>query len=82
VSYQWTAARTPADLDCLVGINYLLFRQANPQYKALSDKEIAAMFNQDFRELNQKNQNFLEAYELTFYVNVQSDIKKIKPYAA
>ncbi len=82
VSYQWTAARTPADLDCLLGVNYLLFRQANPKYKALSDKEVAAMFNQDFRELNQNNQNFLEAFELTFYVNVQSDIRSIKPYAA
>ena len=82
VSYQWTAARNPADLDCLLGVNYLLFRQANQQYKALSDKEIAAMFNQDFRELNKANQNFLEAFELTFYVNVQSDIRSIKPYAA
>lgn len=26
VSYQWTAARKPADLDCLIGINYLGFR--------------------------------------------------------
>ncbi len=82
VSYQWTAARNPADLDCLLGVNYLQFRQANQQYKGLSDKEIAAMFNQDFRELNKANQNFLEAFELTFYVNVQSDIKAIKPYAA
>lgn len=82
VSYQWTAARTPADLDCLLGVNYLLFRQANPQYKGLSDKEIASMFNQDFRELNKSHQNFLGAFELTYYVNVQSDIRSIKPYAA
>ena len=38
VSYQWSASRTPADLDCLVGINYLMFRQSNPQYKTLSDE--------------------------------------------
>jgi hypothetical protein len=82
VSYQWTAARTPADLDCLIGVNYLAFRQNNPQYKTLSDKQIASMFNEGFRELHPHTGNFLEAYELTFYVNVQSDIKNIKPYAA
>jgi hypothetical protein len=83
VSYQWSAARNPADLDCLIGVNYLLFRQANPQFKALSDQQIADMFNEDFRkELHPITENFLEAYELTFYVNVKSDIKSIKPYAA
>lgn len=83
VSYQWSAARLPADLDCLVGINYLMFRQSNPQYKALSDKQIADMFNDDFRKsLHPLTNNFLGAYELTFYVNVKSDIRQIKPYAA
>jgi len=83
VSYQWSAARSPADLDCLIGVNYLSFRQANPEYKALSDQQIADMFNEDFRkELHPITENFLEAYELTFYVNVKSDIKSIKPYAA
>lgn len=83
VSYQWTAARKPADLDCLIGVNYLQFRQANPEYKALSDKQIAAMFNEDFRTaLHPKTVEFLETYELTFYVNVKSDIISIKPYAA
>jgi hypothetical protein len=83
VSYQWSAARTPADLDCLIGINYLMFRQSNPEYKALSDKQIADMFNQDFRkDLHPLTGNFLGAFELTFYVNVKSDIRQIKPYAA
>lgn len=83
ISYQWSSARTPADLDCLVGVNYLMFRQANPQYKGLSDKEIAEMFNEDFRtSLHPMTNNFLNAFELTFYVNVKSDIKLIKPYAA
>jgi hypothetical protein len=83
ISYQWTSARTPADLDCLVGVNYLLFRQSNPKYKALSDKQISDMFNEDFREsLHPKTNNFLDAFELTFYVNVAPDIKAIKPYAA
>lgn len=83
VSYQWTAARKPADLDCLIGINYLQFRQSNPEYKGYSDREIASLFNEHFREhLHPRTNNFLNAFELTFYVNVQSDIKSIKPYAA
>jgi hypothetical protein len=83
VSYQWTAARKPADLDCLIGINYLAFRQSNQEYKALSDQQIADMFNEDFRTaLHPYVDNFLESYELTFYVNVKSDIISIKPYAA
>jgi len=83
VSYQWTAARNPADLDCLIGINYLMFRQTNPEYKGYSDQEIADMLNEDFRkELHPLTERFLDAYELTFYVNVRSDIKTIKPYAA
>jgi hypothetical protein len=83
VSYQWSAARTPADLDCLIGLNYLKFRQSNQQYKGLSDQEIASMLNDYFRtELHPVTSNFLDAYELTFYVNVKSDIRAIKPYAA
>lgn len=83
VSYQWSAARNPADLDCLIGINYLMFRQSNPDYKALSDKQIADMFNADFREdLHPLTKEFMGAYELTFFVNVRPDIRSIKPYAA
>ena len=82
VSYQWSAARKPADLDCLIGVNYLQFRQSNPDYKALSDKQVAQLFNETFRELHPTTSNFLDSYELTFYVNVQSDIRSIKPYAA
>ncbi len=82
VSYQWSTARKPADLDCLIGINYLMFRQSNPKYKGLSDKEISQMFNEGFQTLHQETSNFLDVFELTFYVNVQSDIRSIKPYAA
>jgi hypothetical protein len=82
VSYQWSAARKPADLDCLIGVNYLLFRQSNPEYKGLSDKEIAQTFNEMLREVHPNTANFLDIFELTFYVNVQSDIRSIKPYAA
>jgi hypothetical protein len=83
VSYQWAAARTPADLDCLIGVNYLMFRQSNPDYKALSDKQIADMFNADFRaDLHPLTKTFMGVYELTFFVNVKTDIRSIKPYAA
>ena len=83
VSYQWAANRTPGDLDCLVGVDYIAFRRSNPDYKGLSDQEIASMFNDDFRnELWPTTSNFLDSFELTFYVNVASDIRTIKPYAA
>jgi hypothetical protein len=83
VSYQWSAARKPADLDCLIGVNYLQFRQTNPEFKSLSDAQIAAMFNEDFRQdLHPLTKDFMGTFELTFYVNVKSDIRSIKPYAA
>lgn len=83
VSHQWAAHRDPADLDCLIGINYLQFRQANPQYTGLSDREIADLINEGLRkDLNSKDELFQEAFELTFYVNVKSNIEDIKPYAA
>jgi hypothetical protein len=83
VSYQWAANRSPADLDCLVGINYILFRKSNEKYAGLSNQEISSMINEDFRaELQPHTENYLDSFELTFYVNVASDIKTIKPYAA
>jgi hypothetical protein len=83
VSYQWSAARQPADLDCLVGVNFIQFRKANPAYTGLSDKEIASQLNEDFRaELQPQTENW-HGYELTFYVNpTATDIRSIKPYAA
>ena len=83
VSYQWAANRTPADLDCLVGVDYVAFRRSNTEYKGLSNQEIASMFNDDFRnELYPLTENYLDSFELTFYVNVASDIRTIQPYAA
>lgn len=83
VSHQWAAERQPADLDCLIGIDYEQFRMSNEKYRGLTDKEITSMLNEQLRtELWPSTNNFLGAFELTFYVNVQSDIKKIKPYAA
>lgn len=83
VSYQWSAHREPADLDCLVSVDYIQFRQSNQEYKGWSDKEIASEINQGFRnELHPRTDNFMSAYELTFYVNVNPNITEIKPYAA
>jgi hypothetical protein len=83
ISYSWNAQRQPADLDCLVGINYEQFRRSNQEYKGWSDKEIAAEINQGFKnELHPRSESFMGNFELTFYVNVQSDITKLKPYAA
>lgn len=83
VSYQWSAARQPGDLDCLVGVDYIEFRRANPEYSGLSDSEISAHINELFREELQPQTENWNGYELTFYVNPgATDIRVIKPYAA
>lgn len=81
VSYQWRAARFPGDLDCLVGIDFPIFRAENPTMAGLSDTEIAQTLNEQFRaELWKDNWH---GWELTYYVNADgSDIRAIKPYAA
>jgi hypothetical protein len=83
VSYQWEASREPGDLDCLVGINYVQFRKANPEYNGFSDNDIGEELNEGFRnELQPQTENW-NGYELTFYVNPgATDIRTIKPYAA
>lgn len=83
VSYKWAADREPLDLDCLVGLDYIKFRQTNEGYLRFSDREVSKELNDRFREeLQPITSKFLDTYELTFYVNVISDIVKIKPYAA
>lgn len=83
VSYQWAANRDPGDLDCLIGIDYRRFRESNNRFSGLTDKEIAQTLNEGFREqLHPITGNFLGSFELTFYVNVHSNIVDIKPYAA
>lgn len=83
VSYQWAAHRSPGDLDCLVGVDAIQFRKANPEYTGLTDKEIAQEINEKFRaELQPKTADW-HGYELTFYVNPgATDIRSINPYAA
>lgn len=84
VSYQWEAAREPGDLDVLVGVDYVDFRRANPEYAGLSDKEISLQMNEEFRsELQPTTENWQGHYEVTFYVNPgATDIRTIHPYAA
>lgn len=82
VSYQWSASRDPGDLDCLIGINYPVFRQYNQEYVGLSNEEIAKMLNESFYESLMPKTKSWEGYELTYYVNPQSDIRDINPYAA
>jgi hypothetical protein len=83
VSYQWNAARQPGDLDCLIGIDFIQFRKANPEFAGLSDAEIAEELNEEFRENLQLQTENWNGYELTFYVNPRAtDIRSIKPYAA
>jgi hypothetical protein len=83
VSYQWEAARSPGDLDVLVGVDYVDFRRANPEYSGLSDREISFQMNEEFRTgLQPKTANW-NNYEVTFYVNPgATDIRTIHPYAA
>jgi hypothetical protein len=82
VSFQWEASRDPGDLDCLVGIDYVKFRQSNPEFIGYSDVEISKTFNEGFNEELMPHTRNWEGYELTYYVNPQSDIRDINPYAA
>lgn len=82
ISYQWEAAREPGDLDCLVGIHFPEFRRYNREFVGLSDEEIASMFNEGFNNDIMPQTREWEGYELTYYVNPQTDIRDINPYAA
>jgi hypothetical protein len=83
VSHQWSADRHPGDLDCLVGVDYPIFRSCNMEYVGLSDTEISQMLNEGFNtDLMPTTANW-NGYELTFYVNPgATDITAINPYAA
>jgi len=82
VSYQWSAQRDPADLDVLIGVDYIQFRLAHPEYVGLSDVEISKMINEDLRTLQLETEDW-NGFEVTFYVNPgATDILSINPYAA
>jgi hypothetical protein len=83
VSYQWQAQREPADLDVLIGVDYIQFRKAHSEYQGLTDLEISKMLNEDFREHLQPDTTNWNGFEVTFYVNPgATDIRTINPYAA
>ena len=83
VSYQWSAARQPGDLDVLIGVDYIQFRKAHPEYQGLTDLEVSKMLNEDFHEYLQPETANWNGYEVTFYVNPgATDIRSIRPYAA
>jgi hypothetical protein len=83
VSYQWSAHREPGDLDVLIGVDYVQFKKAHPEYQGLTDKEISAMLNEDFRTELQPDTKDWNGFEVTFYVNPgATDIRSINPYAA
>ena len=83
VSYQWEAHREPGDLDILIGVDYVQFRKAHPEYVGLGDTEISKMLNEDFREHLQPETENWNGFEVTFYVNPgATDIRTINPYAA
>ena len=83
VSYQWNAAREPKDLDCLVGVDFIQFRKANPEFAGVLDKEIAEQMNEEFHdELHGQTESW-NGFELPFYVNpIATGIRTINPYAA
>lgn len=84
VSFQWSAARYPGDLDVLIGVDYVGFRRAHPRYAGLSDTEVSQMLNEDLRTgLQPDTENWLGEFEVTFYSNPgATDIRSIHPYAA
>ena len=88
ISHQWAAARGNGDLDCLFGVDWVRFRQLNPDYAGLSNTECATMINNLLRDKlwprTAATRFGDQTYEVTFYVNVNTglDIRNIKPYAA
>lgn len=91
ISYQWAANRDPADLDVMLGIDYIRFRQANPAFVGLTNSEIAQKINR--RMIDELWPTVADididgdSYDMTVYINpgVTTDpdgIKAINPYAA
>lgn len=91
VSYQWSADRDPSDLDIMLGVDYVEFRHANPDFSTFSDSQIAQTLNRSmhmdlYPEIDGVSFGGTN-FEVTVYVNmgVTADpdgIKFINPYAA
>ena len=86
ITHQWSAARSPGDLDVLVGVSTQSFKRHNPDFRGLSDTEIAHHITQTLRALGEQTaQQHIGngVYEVTWYVNPgAADIRDINPYAA
>jgi hypothetical protein len=81
-SYRWHAAQGLKDLDVLLAVDFIAFRLANRDFSSMGDKEIAKHLNDEMRA-GLWNSGWHEDYDVTFYVNAQSqDIRDIRPYAA
>lgn len=82
-SYQWSAARDPGDLDVLLGVNFIKFRQTNPAFTGMSNDDVAEILNINLRHALSEHMRGWNGYDVTFYVNPDSeDIRNIHPYAA
>ena len=86
-SYQWSAARSPGDLDVLIGVDHVRFRQANPAWQGIPDADIDRRLTDELRAELWPQTGLTtiggSTYEVTFYVNQGGrDIRAINPYAA
>lgn len=87
ITYQWSAARNPGDLDVLIGVRMRTFKQHNPSYAGVDDNEIAHIITDTLKTHlwpRTANQQIGDGhYEVTWYVNAGAeDIRDINPYAA
>jgi hypothetical protein len=87
ISHQWAGARGNGDLDVLLGVDWPRFRQLNPGYEGLADRELATLINNQMKtELWPRTALTRfgnQSYEVTFFINLNSsDIRNIQPYAA
>lgn len=89
-SHQWGAEREtagPGDLDILIGVDFLEFRRANPQFQGFADTMMAAQMNKEMHDQLWPTTAAFDfggrSYEVTFYINPGAqDIRAISPYAA
>lgn len=87
ISHQWSASRGNGDLDILLGVDWPRFRQLNPGYEGVADRELATLINGQLRnELWPRTALTMfgaQTFEVTWFINLNSaDIRNIHPYAA
>lgn len=81
VSYQWSAARSPGDLDCLIEVDWVTFRRLNDDYEDLGDEELGTLLNHEMQQQLWPTTANWHGYETTFYINV-GRLADLHPYAA